>query len=777
MIVREPSGSGTEMESANSGQPLRRQTGLRCRVSSWRAWSSFRLQWPKALVLLAAISACSTGPNDGGTGGDGGKFAGGGALGGGGRLGGNGGSSGAGGTGAGGGIAGGSGNAAGAGNTGGNSSAGGSSNSGGSGNAAGGMGGAAASPNIGQGSAFPNGIGTGWNWTTGVVAHDAGPYAPCGMLGTGAVTFGAANPVAAEVAFASRAGVVFFYSSATGGPVRTPVYASGPLAGVDYSRDGTKLVVAGDTGVQIVRLADSTVLFNAQPFALVARAAALSPDGSSIAALGWDSQPTSITPPFILRLVRVSDGKSIAETTLDEAPDGLAPQFSPDGSLVVAGAYVLSLPSLATQLQLPGNTPPQTALSPDGTMVAEDGSVVDIATAKELKSPTLSSIQWSAFSPDGTLYAESDVEYGGVAIHLYSTSDWTEVGTASIAYPSGNDDYNDGRFFFSADGTEIVSTLTAVPYPYGENRPVFQIVSVPGLVPQAVIAGPQVGAPLVFSPDGSLVAAQFANSTTGVWRTSDLSLLSDLPQDGGGAFLANGTFEFLPIGPFYNPLTGASLGLGFAYAISPDGRLGTFQFIPDSWVFRLADLSIQATVPTPTVGLTTDHNWTFSPDNRIVAGTGTDPQGNNAFVTVFDATTGATLATLPGAAPIALTTNPGGAARLAAFVPGTTTVGVWSIPDGNSLLEIENAEAQGNTAAMAFSLDGSLIAEGIDGIRIYEVETGTLRQTLPAQTDPLLTSMDPGFHPYTGVVSLAFSASGQLASAGFDGTVRFWCSP
>ena len=146
-------------------------------------------------------------------------------------------------------------------------------------------------------------------------------------------------------------------------------------------------------------------------------------------------------------------------------------------------------------------------------------------------------------------------------------------------------------------------------------------------------------------------------------------------------------------------------------------------------------------------------------------------------MTVFDATTGATVATLPGASPIALTTNPAGAPRLAALVPGTTTVGVWSIPDGNRLLEIENARAQGSTSVMAFSPDGSLIAEGINGIRIYEVETGTLRQALPAHTDPLLTALDPTFHPYAGVGSLAFSATGQLASAGSDGTVRFWCSP
>ena len=436
-------------------------------------------------------------------------------VGGGGRLGGNGGSSGVGGAGTGGGIAGGSGNAAGTGNTGGSSNAGGSSaggsssvggssNGGSSGNAGGGagrggMGGAAAAPNIGQGSAFPNGIGTGWNWATGVVAHDAGPYVPCGILGTGPITFGAANPVAAEVAFASRAGVVFFYSSATGARVRTPFYASGPLAGVDYSRDGTKLVVAGDTGVQLVRLTDSKVLFNAQPFALVARAAALSPDGSLIAALGWDSQPLGFPADFILRLVRVSDGKVIAEKTSCSASTA-----SPRNSRRTEASWWPTgrcCPFPASRRSWSCRPVPQTALSPDGTKVAQSGTVVEIATGKVLKSPTLTLFQWSAFSPDGTWYAESD-DASGFAIHLYRTSTWTEVGTAPLPYPAGNDDYADGRFFFSADGTKILSTLTAVPYPYGYNRPVSQIVSVPDLVQQAAIAEPEVlGAP-TFAPDG-----------------------------------------------------------------------------------------------------------------------------------------------------------------------------------------------------------------------------------------------------------------------------------
>jgi WD40 repeat protein len=745
------------------------------------AGASIRSRWPKGLVLFAAISACSSGASNADAGGNGGNVTDGGGLGGGGHIGGGGGGAGKAGVG---GIAGASGNAAGggSGNAGGSANAGGSINVGGGGNAGGGagnggMGGTGGTGVLGRGSAFPNGIGTDWNWKTGIVAHVAGPYTPCGMIGTGAVTFGAANPAKAEVAFASRSGVVMFFSSNTGEQVRAPFYASGPLAGVAYSRDGTELVVAGDTGVEIVRLADSKVLFDAQPFALVARAAALSPDGSLIAALGWDSPSTSTTPPFILRLVRVSDGKSIAEVSLDEAADSFAPQFSRDGSLVVAGAYVLSVPSLATRLQLVGSNPPQTALSPDGTKAAEGGSVVDIATGNELKSPALSFFQWSAFSPDGTLYAESDEEYEGTAIHLYRTDDWTEVGTASIAYRLGNSDYADGRFFFSADGTQILSMVTLYTHPDTDgNRPVFQIVSVPDLTRRAVVALPEVRGPPVFAPDGSLVVLNLENVTTGVWGTSDLSLLSALPQDAADyGFLGNGTLESLPLGPIYDSLTGTRLGSGLAWAISPDGRLGGYPQVPDSWVFRLADLSIQASIDTSALGPGVALSWAFSPDNHFVACAGTDAQGD-FLVTVFDATTGASLATLPGKAPLALATNPGGAGRLAAFLPGTTSVRVWSVPDGNTLFDIDNVVAPAETGGMAFSPDGSLIAAGPIGIRIYQVETGTLRQTLPTQTDPLsATNVITGFS--TGVGSLAFSASGQLASAGWDGTMRLWCSP
>ena len=181
-------------------------------------------------------------------------------------------------------------------------------------------------------------------------------------------------------------------------------------------------------------------------------------------------------------------------------------------------------------------------------------------------------------------------------------------------------------------------------------------------------------------------------------------------------------------------------------------------------------------MPTPRDALTTDHHWTFSPDNRFVAGTGTESQGN-AFVTVFDATTGATVGDAARRAPHRAHHESSRRAPPGGPRAGHHRRRRMEHPRRKQAARNRKLPAQGSTSVMAFSPDSSSIAEGINGIRIYEVETGTLRQALPAHTNPLLTALDPTFHPYAGVGSLAFSATGQLASAGSDGTVRFWCSP
>jgi len=649
-------------------------------------------------------------------------------------------------------------------------------NTGGAGGAGtGGTSGAGGPSNIGVGTAFPAGIGTDWKWNANVVAHTDGPYAPCGIIGTGPITFGAANPTVSEFAAASQAGAVLFYSLTTGKQVRAPHFAAGAVNSVDYSRDGTKLVVAGDAGVEIVRLADDKVLFTIKPFEVSTRAASLSPDGALLAVLGWDGTPEA--NQFTLRLIQVSDATSIG-TSAAYAPDGVVPQFAPDGKLLVVGGMLLSVPALEvlppSPLGFSGTSPPHAAMSPDGTKIAEGGHVLDIASGRALKTPLPDDnrLYWSAFSPDGTVYAETDD-----AIHLWRTSDWTPIG-APTPIPVASDTLNagaDGRFFFSGDGARLIATV------HGDIGPAFQIMNLPDLTAGPTIAEPQLAdGPVVLSPDGSLVVGSLG-ITAEVWQTADLApvqRLSESSTAGVVGFLGNGMLQLGST--VFDPLAGTKLGLGIGSAVSPDGRLAVVSLPGQKWsVIRLADLGTQVAIDASGFASSLPSVWAFSRDNHVVAAAGKDPNGHSKVI-VFDAMTGAMLATLAGAPPIAIATTPNGAVRVAAFVPAgegfESDVRVWSVPGGQALFDIKQATAKNwapgaDVPTMAFSPDGSLIAAGAAGIRIFQVDSGALRETLPAHFD---TRRDGS---YWGTVSLAFSATGQIVSVGWDSTMRFWCSP
>jgi len=130
---------------------------------------------------------------------------------------------------------------------------------------------------------------------------------------------------------------------------------------------------------------------------------------------------------------------------------------------------------------------------------------------------------------------------------------------------------------------------------------------------------------------------------------------------------------------------------------------------------------------------------------------------------VFDGSTGQTLTTLAGGAPIAIAPAANGATRLVGKIGDTRDLRVWSIPDGRVLYDITGA----NVAD--FSPDGTLIAAGGDGIRILRADTGAVREQWSAHFDPLSSR--------TGVTSIAFSPTGAIASVGYDETLRLWCSP
>jgi WD40 repeat protein len=617
----------------------------------------------------------------------------------------------------------------------------------------------------------PRGIGAAWKWKEGVTPRLAGPYAPCGVVGTGQVRGGAPSPDGAEIAIASYAGLVLFASPLTGKIVGPPFHASGPLTSVAYSRDGKLVVAAGPGGVTIFDRADRRVIFDRQPFAHASLSASLSPDGTLLAVQGWDLGPENpMGMVLMLRLIRVADGTKVAEIA-SNFDYGEVPQFTPDGKAVAVSSGFVSVPTLQP-LPFSVGSSGRLALSRDGKLVAQDSHVWNVATGQKVfDSPSPGQLISPAFSPDGATYAELRDGAGAPRLHLYRTSDWSLIREAETRHAPDGVELVAGPIFFSGDGKRILVTLApSVGSP--NQAPVYSVVSVPGLTFERAIADTKVfwAGPVIFSPDGSFAAARLA-STAGIWRGADLSPVSQLNEGGEHfAFLGNGTITPFD-GKMFDPATGKPLARvsTFSDSISPDGRLAVTWY--DHTVERLADLSTQSTLEYR--GVLPIEAALFTRDNRFVAMAGTEGTGLDpiAKLFVFDASTGKVVGSLPAGRLQAVTTTASGAVRVAALHE-TNTLRVWSVPDGKMLFELPGVISFSVDYSFLadFSPDGSLIAVGKKtSILIMNAETGAFRESLSAHHDVL----NQGY----GVTSLAFSPTGQLATVGTDETLRLWCSP
>ncbi len=714
-----------------------------------------------AVLMTVATAACAgAGSRAGGSGGSAG--AGGSAA-----LGGRGGSNAIGGAGGVAGAPAGSGGAIAGGGAGGAAGLGGSSGvvavGGSGGTPAGGQGGNGVGPAGAGGTPPPYpGIGSTSVWNPHVQSHTAGPYVPCGVIGSGTIASVAARPGSTEIAAGSRSGIVSFYSSDTGKQLRAPFYAPAPVAGVAYSGDGSRLVVAGDGGVQVVDVSTGAVTWNDTPFAFSTRGASLSPDGTLIAALGWDAKPDGFPGYEILRLVRVADKSLVGEfpDPLD-VPDGYPPQFSPDGTFLACASQLFAVPSLqqlpVELLSVTSTAVGNIALSPDGTLAARGGGVWKLSTGELLKPGWTDSQTYSvAFSPDGQLYAELDDRMA----HLYSTKDWSEIASQDLS-PFPNGLLSGFPIRFSGDGKHLVIVVEQQYYQLAvHGTGVFEELDVPSLAlgPVAAEPLPFYGGPLGFAPDGSILGNRMEDGTA-LWNP-DGSFHAQFAQDAGAIqFLANGML-MLGDGWIHDPTDGHKVAFPVPpwLWVSPDGRFSTTSG-PTTNVVRLEDATPVATLANLTSTL---QDWfVFSADSVL---TGHARSGMELGpVTVFDTASGALLTTVTAAPPLAVATR-GPTAGLLIAAPDPIDLRAWTIPGGSAQYDIPHA------VQAAFSSDGSLLAVAADdGIRILDADTGAVRQTLLAHVDPLASR--------SGAQAVAFSPTGQIASAGWDSTVRLWCSP
>lgn len=144
----------------------------------------------------------------------------------------------------------------------------------------------------------------------------------------------------------------------------------------------------------------------------------------------------------------------------------------------------------------------------------------------------------------------------------------------------------------------------------------------------------------------------------------------------------------------------------------------------------------------------------FSPDGGTLAMASADDTG-----TLWDASSGRSLATLEGHSGdvLGIAFSPDG--ETVATASGDATVRLWST-NGDLLTTLQGHQA--SVRRIAWSPDGSLLASaGLDqAIILWDVESGEAQQVLTSQTPPL---------------DVAFSPEGKLVAASYDdGSVRLW---
>ena len=485
--------------------------------------------------------------------------------------------------------------------------------------------------------------------------------------------------------------------------------------------------------------------------------AAFSPDGSSVAVMGWT----------VVEVHRVSDGKQLLRVQSKIANRSAV--FSPDGQQILTadleGGKLWDIKTGALVRVFPGILPTITIFSPDGTLVLTNGprkehpetdNTVEIWNAKDGR--LLSSFKTgnsmtssAAFSPDGkrvtTVNRDRTTHVWGIDGKILFTLGEQSTDIRDAIFSPDNQliltacgDHTtrvwsglDGRLLAAFEGTASSFTPDAERVLTLTNGHAANVWSMRAghLLTKIDQAGFLGRAEL--SPDGRLIASASWNNQASIWRTE---------EDHRRLILATGHMTIQA-------------------RFSPDSALVMVVSGDAASIWRAATGQLVATLQSHTGELNDAH---FSADGRRVI-----TASNDKTARIWEVASGRLLFTLNGHTA---------AVNAAQFSPDSTkivtvsedrTARLWNAFDGHLIAVLVGSNTR--TTYATFSPNGGTIAilSEDNNVRLWDTESGRAL----AVVSPVGTHMMPAMS-FSVEHLLAFSPDGERIAAVGGSKLRVW---
>ena len=524
---------------------------------------------------------------------------------------------------------------------------------------------------------------------------------------------------------------------------------------VAFSSDGTKLLGTGDTvKLWSILTGENLATFTTFTNHEYIESAALSPDGTLIAAGTTYFQPGRITGRIILWDVGTQTNVATFQADMEGV---IALAFSPDGKTLASGSRdgKVKIYDVETgeNRSLAGHADRVRAIvySPDGTKIASAGGyddntikLWDAATGNHIRTMRSHNIMSIAFSPDGTQIVSGE----GPQLQRSGRIKLWDVGTGrKIATLSGHT--NDVRSVaFSSDGTQIVSGSADNTIKLWDVSSQTTITTIEHTNFSTVASSPD---QMTFASTSRGKEIKLWNVATGrnihtlKGHTDRVRCFTFLPD---GMTLASGAWNGeiklwdVATGQNTDTLTGHN-GIQ-SVAFSPDGMT----LASGAWNGEIKLWDVATGRNTDTLTGHRDHIWslTFSPDRVTLAS-----RTLNGEIKLWDVATGQNI-----------DIGDKGNSSLAFSPDGTILASgkyMWNVENGQ---RIHTFGDDTHVSSLAFSPDGTILAVGSTRkLKLWDVETQKYIVPLDGHT---------GFIRY---VSFSLDQT-TLLSRSDDGTVLLW---